>query len=987
MRKTSVVSFLILAPSLLGCLLSATRPFPFPKNDVARLPFDYGIDFWREGEGLSQRRIRCIVQTRDGYLWLATDNGLVRFNGRSFTAYTTRTKSLPDNEVRALKEDNEGGLWIGTVRGLTLLKDGHFRTFGGRQGLPPLFITKLDRDPEGNIWMSTDGGAACYSHGKFTSFTAKDGVAQNFVRSVAAGTAGVFVANPTMLYRYENGRFVAIDGLVRPGDGRINDLLCTREGSLWVSFENGIIKRLKQNVLVAYGVKGEVGAGATCLYEDPGGTLWLASPRGVLRLDGDDFRAITPVGVRQLGVVYSLCADREGSLWIGMESDGLARFRVNKLRTLAAEDGLANDSTQSVFEDSRGTIWIGTATGFAGLSQGEVSNYTTVDGVPIGPVRSLAEDADGRVWIGAGHSVLTMKDGRLTRFPGWPGTVEIRVICRDARDRMWVGTDGDGLFCVEDGRVTRLTVQDGLPSGQIRAVHLDRRGGLWIATAGGGVARYADGRVKKYGPAEGLAGDRVLDILEDDEGSLWFATRGGLTRFKNKSFFSYTADDGLPETLVYAILDDSLGNFWFTGASGIFKVNKADLRDFADGRVKTVRSTAYGEMDGMRSRACAVGNWPSAWRTADGGLLFCTMKGIVMVDPDHLSFNPLAPPVFIERVTINRKAQSVGSEASLPAGSGEVEIHYAALSYLAPQKVRFRYMLEGFSHEWIEAEARTFAYYTNLPPGNYHFRVTACNNDGVWNRTPAVYRFVLQPRFHQTRLFWALAVAVLGLVGWGAYQVRLLELKKRYSAVLDERNRIACEIHDTLAQNLAGIALQLDSVTMQSVDIPNELRRHLDQACDLTRYSLAGARDAVMDLRERDLERRELWVVLSEIGRKLSEGAGPRISVDIVGNPRRLDPITEKNLVRIFQEAVCNAVKHSEASAINVELRYDASSIALRVQDDGCGFDSSVSAPLCTGHYGVIGMRERAQRIGGFLTLTSQPGLGTTVVVEVPSPN
>ncbi|HEU4390216.1 MAG TPA: histidine kinase, partial [Blastocatellia bacterium] len=317
-------------------------------------------------------------------------------------------------------------------------------------------------------------------------------------------------------------------------------------------------------------------------------------------------------------------------------------------------------------------------------------------------------------------------------------------------------------------------------------------------------------------------------------------------------------------------------------------------------------------------------------------------------------------------------------------GSGELEVNYSALSYLAPERVRFKYQLEGFDREWIDAGARRFAHYTNLPPGQYRFRVIAGNIDGVWNETGASFALYLRPRFFQTRWFLAAVVVTLVMLAWLAYRIRMLELKARYSAVLAERNRIAREIHDTLAQNLAGVALQLDAVTMQLTDVPPELRARVDQACHLTRYSLAEARRAVADLRSDDLERRELPAALPEIADKLTASSTVQARVQVIGPTRRLHPVTEKNLLRIFQEAVANAVKHAAASTIDIELRYETDCLALRIRDDGSGFDTEKTVPLGVGHYGLTGMRERAERIGGRMILKSSPGEGTELLVEVP---
>jgi ligand-binding sensor domain-containing protein len=730
--------------TILVPIFSEPSQAALPASDHGTAPEYYGIDFWREGEGLPQARIRTIIQTQDGYLWLGTDNGAIRFNGATFTAFTPQTGSLRDSEVWALEEDDEGGLWIGTFGGgVTLLKNGRFKTFTTHDGLPDDMIKKVDKDLEGNIWMATSRGAGRYSRGDLKTYTTKDGLAQDFVTALAAGKAGVFVATDTILHRYHMGRFWQVEGVTDSADGRINDLLCGSDGSLWISCENAVIKRWRNGVVTTYARKHNLSVGISRLYEDPKGTLWVASQRGLLRLKDDSFQTIP---LRRsgtgLGVAYCACTDREGTLWVGLESDGLARLRVNQLRTLTAEDGLPSDSTRSVFEDSRGDIWVGTASGFARYKDGRTWSYKEVDGEPIGAVLAFAEDQDGALWIGAGHEVLIMKKGRLTKLPGWKRVPEIKVIYKDRTGRMWVGTDGDGLFEYGNGTMRAYRVEDGLPSNQIRALLSDRRGALWIATMGGGVCRLADGRFTAYTTGNGLASNRAVAIHEGDDGALWFATREGLCRLKDNKFATVRAENGLRESFIYAILDDGIDQLWFSCASGVFRVRKADLNAVADGRLKTLRSIDYGERDGMRTRACNVGNWPYAWRTKEGLLLFCSMKGIVIADPLRIFSNSLIPPVHIETVKINDQARPVDHLPSIPAGAGEVEIHYAALSYQAAEKVRFKYLLEGFNQEWIDAGARRFAYYANLPAGSYRFRVKACNNDGVWNETGAFYAFL-----------------------------------------------------------------------------------------------------------------------------------------------------------------------------------------------------------------------------------------------------
>jgi signal transduction histidine kinase/ligand-binding sensor domain-containing protein len=952
--------------------------------DVRRI--NYGVDRWREAEGLPQSRIRDIVQTRDGYIWLATDNGVVRFNGVSFTAMTMEQGGPRDHEVWALQEDNEGGLWIGSYGGLTLLKGGRFTTFTRAEGLPDDVVTLLDKDGEGNIWMATPGGVGRYSRGHFTKFTTQDGLSNNDITALCAGSPhGVLVATRTRVHRFVDGKFQVVEDLVTEGDGPIQQLLYGRDGALWIAFQNAVIKRWKNETLTTYTRRHNLKPHIYRLHEDSQGSLWVALPQGLHQFKGGRFEPV-PLGEKGngLGVVTSLCNDREGNLWIGLESNGLARLRKKQITTLAAENGLPSDSTRSVFQDSRGNIWIGTVGGLAKYRNGRIAALTNAADLRLGIIRSLAEDDHGNLWVGAGQELFLMKNGRLVRHATWKSSSEIKVIYRDALARMWVGTDGDGLFLFERGKVRSFRTGDGLASNQIRALIYDRHGAVWIGTAGGGVNRYADDEFKTYTTADGLAGNRVYALHEDEEGSLWLATRDGLSRFKDGRFFNFTVEAGLMTNFLYCILDDDRGNFWFSCSQGVFRVGKDDLRAYAEGKIKKITLFDYGIKDGMKSRTGNPGNQPTAWKSADGMLLFCTLQGLVIADPARASTSEFVPPVYVENVLINKQAQPLNGESAAALGAGEVEIHFAALSYLEPERIRYQYRLTGFDQDWVDAGSRRFAYYANLSPGWYRFQVRAGNFDGPWNEKGAAYAFYLRPRFYQTRLFSTLVALAIMLVTGLLYRFRMHGLKARYSAVLAERNRIAGEIHDTLAQNLAGIALQLDSVAMQLADVPAGLRERMDQACNLTRYSLAEARRAVADLRSDELEQRDLAAALPEIAGKLTAATALQIRIEVLGVPRRLNPMTEKNLLRIFQEAVANVVKHAQARNLEIKLSYNTDRLTLWVRDDGCGFDTGKIIPLGVGHYGLTGMRERTERIGGRLILKSKQDEGTELLIEAP---
>jgi ligand-binding sensor domain-containing protein/two-component sensor histidine kinase len=964
-------------------LLLAVGPMP-ARSIVPRESASYGVDFWREAEGFLQSRVRAILQTRDGYIWLGTDGGLVRFNGESFTAFNTQNGALKDNEVWSLDEDDQGGLWIGTYGGgLTLLKNGSFRTFTAKDGLPDDVIMSLVRDGRSNLWMITQQGLVRLADGVFTHITPEDGLPD--VRTVAvcaSASREVLAASRHAVYRFADGRFEELpwrfSGSVMP-----DHMLCASDGSLWIGFSDGVIERRKNGVSKTFLHPPDIGRQITSLYEDPLGGVWAVWGKRITKLRDEKFETV-PVegGAVALGSVYRLFMDRESGVWVGLQSSGLARLRNRQLSTISIDDGLPDDRTRAVFEDRHGELWIGTADGLAQYHNGHFRTWTEMNGAALGDVRSVAEDSRGNLWVSSGKDLLRIEGGRLKPVPHWEGSFEIEVLYKDGQGRLWIGTDGGGLFEYCDGVFRNYRTKDGLAGNRIRALLADRTGALWISTSGNGLSKYSDGAFTKVTAENGLANDRVVAIHEDEEGALWFATRRGLSRLKDGRFFTFTSESGLATDLAYAIVDDGDGDFWFSSAQGIYRVEKKQLREFAAGAIRKVVSVSYGEKDGMKTRAGNLGNQPVALKSAGGQLLFSSMKGLVMVDPRRLVANTFLPPVTIEKVVLNKRELPADRSAQMPLGAGDFEVHYAALGYSAPEKMRFKYKLEGFDPDWIDAGARRFTYYANLNPGNYRFRVIAGMADGVWNGTGAGFSFCLKPPFYRTPLFAVSVVSSVILLGWLMYWLRLRGLKARYSAVLAERNRISRDIHDTLSQNLAGIALQLDAVHMHLPDVDGALRDRLDEACNLTRYSLADARRAIADLRSDELDCPELAAALPEMAKRMAAALETRVQVS--GSPRKLNSRTETNLLRIFQEALANTVKHAQARTIDVELRYEQNGIALRIRDDGRGFKPGSLSSSANGHYGLIGMRERAGRIGGHLTLNSKPGEGTELLVEVP---
>jgi signal transduction histidine kinase len=714
-------------------------------------------------------------------------------------------------------------------------------------------------------------------------------------------------------------------------------------------------------------------------------TLWVGTDGGGLcRREGERFSSYSKRDGLSDDSVAALFEDREGNLWIGTYGGGLNRLKDGKFTTYTAGNGLSADMARAIYEDRDGTLWIGTRNGLNRFQDGRFSVYTSEQGLADNSVLSLCADHSGALWVGTRSGLSRFKDGRFTTYTTRNGLSDDTVlsIIEDRDDRLWVGTAA-GLNQMKDGRFTAYRSSEGLTNDSILSLYQDHDGALWIGTDGGGLNRFKDGRFTAYTTKDGLTNDVVLSLYEDAEQTLWVGTAGGLNRLNDGRVTGYTSKDGLFDDTVYLVLEDGRRNLWMSCNKGVFRVGKAELAEFAEGHRSAITSISYGTADGMESRECNGGFQPAGWKTRDGRLWFPTIKGVAVVDPDSIKINSLIPPVVIEQVIVDQKPVPADVAASFSPGKSKFEFHFTGLSYLAPEKVRFKYKLEGFDRDWVDAGTRRDAAYTNIPPGRYTFRVLACNNDLVWNEQGAAFDFYLQPYFYQTTWFYALCVIAAILLGWAIYHIRVKQMRAQFAAVLAERSRLAREIHDTLTQCFVGISFQLEAVAGSLQRSPQAAEQHLQLAHKMVRNSLSEARRSVWEMRSEALASGDLARVLSDILQQMTAGTQTRGEVRVQGKAVRLPSALEMNLLRVGQEAMTNALKHARASHILIELSYEPRLVRLRVRDDGCGFDVN-SPPLEGESFGLAGMRERAEQIGGRLTVTSAHGQGTEIEITVP---
>jgi ligand-binding sensor domain-containing protein/signal transduction histidine kinase len=947
----------------------------------------FGAREWQTENGLPQNSVHSIIQTRDGYIWVATEEGLARFDGLSFAVFDKQnTPQLKSNDVRSILEGRDGALWLSTAAGLVRLFKGEATAFTTAEGLPSDDVEVAYEDRAGDLWVGTAAGLSRYHGGAFQNFTTRDGLAGNSVQALFEdGDGALWVGTTGGLSRFKEGQFVSFgdaEGLA----GGVEAIEQGADGCLWLGTSEGL-SCYKDGRFKNYNARdGLPNERVISLRADRAGGLWVGTAGGLSRFDGNRFETFNHSDALADTIVLSVFEDAEGSLWVGTESGGLLQLRDKKFTTYTTREGLASDIVKSVYEDRRGNVWVGTyGGGLSLLRDGKVTNYTTKDGLASNIVLALYDDAEGSLWVGTPDGLSRMREGKITTYTSADGLPNdfVRSIYADAEGSLWVGTRG-GLARLRDGVFKTYTTEDGLPNDFVGTIYEDASGNIWVGTLGG-LSKFAGGAFTNYTTKDGLSDNVVISIYGDREGRLWIGTNGaGLNLLEDGKFKTFTTRDGLPNDSIYRILEDARGNLWMSCNKGIFRLSKSELEDFAAGRTHTLSPVIYGTADGMTTRECSGGGHPSAWEGADGRMWFSTIKGVAMIDPSSLASNTEPPPTVVEQVRVDGEPINAAPGLELAPGKTRIDFYYAGLSFVAPEKVRYKYRLEGFDKDWVDGGDRRVAYYTNLGPGDYRFEVIASNNDGVWSSAPATFAFTLRPHFYRTVWFYALCAVALGLVAWQLYALRLRQVRARFGAVLQERNRIAREIHDNLAQEILGISVQLEIVARLMSSSTEAARLHLDRARALVRSSVAEARRYVWDLRSQSLEERDLPTALAEMTRRLTAESGVQTQFNVGGTFRPLPQQVENNLLRIGQEAVNNAVRHARARNITVSLNFDAQSVRLSVGDDGVGFDRENRGNGSGDHFGLTIMRERAEEMGGTVVVRSAPGEGSEVTVSVP---
>lgn len=991
----------------------------------------FGQQTWQSDSGLPQNTVHGVLQTRDGFLWIATEAGLVRFDGQSFRVYDSEnTPQLRSDLINDLKEDGSGTLWISTTGGLISERAGAFTLFTAANGLPSNAVSATYLPRRGGLLALTSAGVAVLRGARFervagtedlhvidgSSAVAEDDRGQVWIagsrevfalsaddaRGVAtpmAAEIGELKAMAVMrsgeVWAGGRGGVQALRDGVRtrltmgdhlPADD-VSALLPDGSGGMWIGTGRGLAHWSNGSISVTEAGQDLAGAPIERLYRDREGTLWVTTNRGVARITNGRVD-VMPRRSRLAGVL-SIFEDREGSMWFGTDNAGLTVVREQAFSTIGEQDGLTAGFVRAIIQDQQGTIWIGTnGGGLDRIDQGKISALVSHPALSSDVVLSIAS-AGSDLWVGTPNGLNRVRDGRVRVFTTENGLADdfVRSLYADRDGSLWVGTRNGLSHLVSSGftsyALTSYSEMDGLGSDLIGAILRSRDGDLWVGTLGG-LSRMRGNTFNNFTTRNGMGSDAVTAMLEDSAGTLWIGTQsGGLTRLHAGHFKSLKpAQSGLPET-VFGILEDTAGDLWLSSRKGIDRVRVSELNRSAEKSPGAVSVRSYGVADGMRISEASSGGHPAAWRMRDGSLWFATLDGAAFVTPESTTINQFPPLTAIEQVLLNdRPVATEQKTLEVPPGETRITVQYAGLSFVAPQKVRYRYKLEGFDKNWVEAGARREAFYTNVPPGRYRFLVLSSNNDGVWSTEPSGFNLRVNPTLLQTRWFYGLLALGLGALAVAVYRWRVLSVEAQYKAVLQERGRIAREIHDTLAQGYVAVAVQLE-VTARLLETSKDAAlRQLEETKQLVRGSLAEARSSIWNLRSQN-EAETLPSLLATMTESRASADGPALKLEVRGTYRSLSRAVEKEILRVAQEAVANAVRHAQARHVQVRLRYDSNTLQLLVIDDGAGFMNASEDLSGGGHFGLQGMRERAAAIGATLKVESRPGKGTTVDLQM----
>lgn len=959
-------------------------------NSVAR----YSVRIWQSDDGLPHNSVWAIAQGAHGYLWVGTQQGLVRFDGLRFVALAeSAPPELRRGWITALCVSHDGSLWIGCDGyGVARWRAGTFTHFAEADGLPSLHITCLVEAQDGSLWIGSDGGLTRYKDGTLTTFTDKSGLGNNSVKAICQdhkGTIRIATLRGLSSVKYDANISTIIFGTNTVANS-LKGVCEDGQGNIWVSSNEGITRLNDSGEMSFYSQsQGLPDRKSTVLYHDRSDRVWVGTYSGLACLVNGEV-VTKPMNEAGFGdLVYAIFEDQEQNLWVGAR-DGLYRLTPARFTTYTAQEGLSCNNAMSVMEDQQGAIWIATwGGGLNEMKDGKIRVYGSTNGLTHDSVLSLYEGQDGGIWAGMDFDggLNLLKADRTNVFSRPTGAIGqvIRAIYQDREGALWIGT-GHGLNILKNGKLTAYTTAKGLAGNVVMDIREASEGRFWIGTDNG-LSQWNKGKFTNFTTRDGLPHNSINAIYQDSDHVVWIGTKGGLSRYKDGKFSAYTSKQGLFSDEIYEILEDDFGNFWMSCRAGIFRVNKKDFEAIDSGAAKTVTCTVFGKADGLVSIQCNGVAKPAGWKSKDGRLWFPTIRGVVAVD-SRIKMNDKPPPVMIEEVIADRKPQHFPKDGeglnsdALPTirispGRGELEIHYAALSLQAPEKNRFQYMLVGVDPNWIDAGTRREAFYNNLGPRNYQFHVRACNNDGVWNETGVVLPIILTPHFWQTWWFRMAIPVAAGLVLFAWYRFRMAQLRE----IERLRVQIAADLHDDVGARLTKVAMVTEFMERETAPT-DKSKPHVENIAKTTREVIQAMDEIVWTINPKNDTLDNLANYIFQYAQEYFQNTGVRCRMDLPAQLPHYPLSTEErhNLFMAVKEALNNVLKHARATEVRISLALEDRALTIIVADDGCGFTMNGSH---NGGDGLNNMKERLARIGGRLDIDSKEEGGTRVEMEV----
>lgn len=968
----------------------------------------YQLDSWTTDQGLPQNSVQAILQTRDGYLWLTTFDGLVRFDGVRFTVFNrANTAGIGSNRFTTLYEDRGGILWVGSEHSIVTRYDGaRFESFtidGEGGGV----IQGIAGDESGRMWIRRDDRILEWRGGGRTQIVAEGFSNLLNIRSGIyrrSGFGGFWSQDEHGLKLFVRGEVMnstARDGVWR---GAVHAVAEDAEGAIWIASDGGVAPLGRHAARAgesAGGGRGGCAPGLTQFAFSPRLTRLCFDAQANLLLERLDTGERVTLGLAPGGITSGLPGvvfyeDREHYLWIGAGMNGLHRVRRQVMTTWSQAQGLRDRNIYPVYQDRRGAIWLGAwLHTLSRLEGGRVTNYSAEDGLSGGPITALFEDRDRRLWIGAHGAAygLRILDGDGERFvipPGLEQVTFVKAIHQDRHGAMWFGT-ANRLVRYAGGTLTSYTTRDGLAGNDVQVIVESAGGAIWLGGARG-LTRFENGVFTAFNEASGLPSNHVRSIYEDRDGVLWIGTYdGGMARFKDGRFTRYTTREGLFDDGAFQILEDGRGYLWMSSNRGIYRVSKREMHEVAEGRLHAVTAVSYGKSDGMRSVEANGGSWPAGIKARDGTLWFPTQDGVVTIDPERLPAAAEPAPVRIEACRVDRKPVSVHAAVRLGPDNHDIEIDYTAVTFVNSTRARFKYRLEGLDREWVEAGTRRTAYYSSVPPGRYTFTVIAANSDGVWNTTGRSLAVVVLPPFYRTWWFLGLIAAIVGAAAYAAWRTRMTQLERAHAAQQAfsrqliasqeaERKRIAAELHDGIGQRLV-IIKNLATLVATSA---NGSHARVDEISAEAQQAIGEVREIAQNLRPSHLDRLGLTRALQALVRKAAGASPIAFTADMDSVDGVFPKDAEINVYRVVQEGVNNILKHSQATEAHVTLRRVRSQVLLTMRDNGRGFSAAAGDDRAgRGGFGLTGIVERVTLLGGRADVRSAQGEGTTITVTL----